>query len=643
MALQTKTFTWGSFAYQSASNSYVIELTLTENSTDTANNTSSVGYVLKLKSGSQNRFTGDIKATLSLAGTAVGTKTNHITAAYNSAWTLMSGSATVKHNTDGSLTMPIQVAIETYNSYAPPTGSFGWSWALTTIPRSSAITSAANVTLGNACSVKWTPNSAAFRYKLKFSLGSWTKTTDPIHPNKTTAYTYTGCTLPLEVANQLPSAKTGTMTAVLTTYSDSGCAKSVGTSTKTFTVTVPDNSSTKPGVSLSLSPDSTPFSGLYIQGLSRVKATVTATGKYGTAIKKKTFTVNGSTYEGSLSDYLTTAKALTVTAQATDARGITGTATKSITVLPYSKPKLEGVKAYRCNAAGEQDDSGQYLNIQATRSYAPVLSNGVQKNFCRIQYRYKQENGSYSDYTTILADTASGNSVVTGALLEGALQRTLPYVVQIRAIDTVGNAAVVTQHIPSESIFCHKPPGGRSLGLGGYAQEDNRLEVWWDQHNRGDLTVDGTLTLAGTPLLDLVYPVGSIYMSVSATNPATLFGGTWERLQDRFLLAAGNTYAPGSTGGEASHTLTASEMPKHSHAEQLRASGYSDWSSYTTPGYGVLFDYDNQNGSAQYCAPKTTANTAVVSAFTSTTDTGGSAAHNNMPPYLAVYMYKRTA
>ncbi len=493
MALQTNTFTWGSFAYQSASNSYVIELTLTENSTNTASNTSSVDYVLKLKSGAQNRFTGDIKATLTLAGTAVATKTNRITAAYNSTWTLLSGTATVGHNADGSLTMPIKVSVETYNSYAPPSGSFGWSWALTTIPRASAITSAANVTLGNACSVKWTPASAAFRYKLNFSLGSWSYTTGAIHPNKTTAYTYTGYTLPLEVAKQLTAAKTGTMTAVLTTYSDSSCSNAIDTDTKTFTITVPDNTSTRPTVTLTLSPDPTPFSGLYIQGLSRVKATVTATGKYGAAIKKKTFTVNGSTYEGSLSAYLTTAKALTVTAQAADARGITGTATKSITVLPYSKPKLEGVKAYRCNAAGEQDDSGQYLNIEATRSYAPVKSGSTQKNFCRIEYRYKQENGSYSDYTTILADTASGNSVVTGALLEGALQRKLSYVVQIRAIDTAGNWAVVTLHIPSESIFCHKPPGGKALGLGGYAQGDDRLEVWWDQRNRGDLTVDGAI------------------------------------------------------------------------------------------------------------------------------------------------------
>ena len=69
-------------------------------------------------------------------------------------------------------------------------------------------------------------------------------------------------------------------------------------------------------------------------------------------------------------------------------------------------------------------------------------------------------------------------------------------------------------------------------------------------------------------MLDNVYPVGSIYMSVNNTNPSTLFGGTWQQIQDRFLLAAGATYAAGATGGEATHTLTTDEMPAHSHFQQ---------------------------------------------------------------------------
>lgn len=79
-------------------------------------------------------------------------------------------------------------------------------------------------------------------------------------------------------------------------------------------------------------------------------------------------------------------------------------------------------------------------------------------------------------------------------------------------------------------------------------------------------------------LIDKIYPVGSIYMSVNATNPATFIGGTWARITDVFLLASGNAYAPGSTGGEAVHTLTTNEMPAHEHKS------YYYWSSGSNVG-----------------------------------------------------------
>ena len=123
-------------------------------------------------------------------------------------------------------------------------------------------------------------------------------------------------------------------------------------------------------------------------------------------------------------------------------------------------------------------------------------------------------------------------------------------------------------------------------------------------------------------LANKLYPVGSIYMSVNATNPAELFGGTWERLKDRFLLAAGDSYAPGSTGGEAQHTLTVDEMPSHTHYERLEWSNTKGWGLTGTTG-------DEAN--------------AVVDAGTTTWETGGGEPHNNMPPYLAVYMWKRIA
>ena len=70
----------------------------------------------------------------------------------------------------------------------------------------------------------------------------------------------------------------------------------------------------------------------------------------------------------------------------------------------------------------------------------------------------------------------------------------------------------------------------------------------------------------GAPLLNLVYPVGSIYWSSNNTNPGTLFGGTWTQIKDKFILAAGDYYSNGATGGTSSVTLTVSNMPSHSHS-----------------------------------------------------------------------------
>ena len=140
--------------------------------------------------------------------------------------------------------------------------------------------------------------------------------------------------------------------------------------------------------------------------------------------------------------------------------------------------------------------------------------------------------------------------------------------------------------------------------------------------------------------LNMVYPVGSIYMSVNSTSPASLFGGTWERLKDVFLLAAGDTYAAGSTGGEATHTLTVNEMPAHTHEVAVRVQGYGGWENYTSYDYGVMF---KANDTVGYHGPNYTAHSAVVTADANTGGSGGSKPHNNMPPYLAIYMWKRVS
>ncbi|MGM9543584.1 MAG: phage baseplate protein [Romboutsia timonensis] len=118
--------------------------------------------------------------------------------------------------------------------------------------------------------------------------------------------------------------------------------------------------------------------------------------------------------------------------------------------------------------------------------------------------------------------------------------------------------------------------------------------------------------------MDNIYPIGSIFISTVKTNPSEYFGGEWEQIKDRFLLACGSTYSNGSTGGEATHVLTELEMPKHWHKTVINFGGNETLDGYSS--------YSYQSGSRYY---------------NNTSSAGGSQPHNNMPPYLAVYIWKR--
>ena len=151
-----------------------------------------------------------------------------------------------------------------------------------------------------------------------------------------------------------------------------------------------------------------------------------------------------------------------------------------------------------------------------------------------------------------------------------------------------------------------------------------------------DAYFTGGVSINGKSLLNLIYPVGSIYMSVNNVSPATLLGGTWEQIKDRFLLAAGTTYSAGATGGEAAHTLSVSELPAHGHHA---ADSANTGNVYTTKKEFVASGAYAARLDATYGYVDTSNTTYRLS----TTPTGDGAAHNNMPPYLAVYVWKRTA
>lgn len=146
-----------------------------------------------------------------------------------------------------------------------------------------------------------------------------------------------------------------------------------------------------------------------------------------------------------------------------------------------------------------------------------------------------------------------------------------------------------------------------------------------------DMVTLRRLSLFKSELLKAIYPVGSIYISVSNSPPSELFGGTWEQIKDTFLLSAGDTYTAGATGGEATHTLTASEIPDHKHYIAATSAGIHDIPAWTL-----------QLMSGTYTS-KSEDQTDVGCGYSAGVVEPHGSAHNNMPPYLAVYVWKRVA
>ena len=496
-----------------------LTVTQVSGSQDVANNTSKVRIVwVSTQTGeSYNNYT---KTAYYWITTPDGVETKYsvsYTLPKGTAKTILDKTITVTHKADGSGTVSVRTWMDTGIS-AGEVELGPKKITLETIGRDSAITSAADVYLGNACNVKWTPAAKSLRYKLEFILGGWSHTTEVIHPNTTSAYTYKGYIIPLEVAEEItasPSAS-GKMTVKLYTYSDSEGKAPVGdASSKTFEVTVPQNDDTQPTVTMALSQESSlssQFNGLYIQGKTKVKAVLTAKAKYEATIKQYYVVAAAGRREVSSSNVITIDLVYSgeqlVVGGAVDTRDFTNYAQETITVIPYSKPRILPVSgetevvAARCDAEGNFRDNGTYLKIMAKRSYDQVKSGGVQKNFCKIQYRYRVSGGTYTAWETILASASmSSDEVKTGALI-GSLATDKSYEVQVQAIDDIGEYGRTTITVPTDKVYWHRDGARRSFSFGGYVEEDNTFAIAEDItfHAKGPIQADGggnidTLTL----------------------------------------------------------------------------------------------------------------------------------------------------
>ena len=192
---------------------------------------------------------------------------------------------------------------------------------------------------------------------------------------------------------------------------------------------------------------------------------------------------------------------------------------------------------------------------------------------------------------------------------------------------TKANVTSALGYTPPTTDTKYTLPTGNASTAGGVKLSDSTSSI---SSTSGGIAATPAAVFAAIAEAKLAaWPIGSIYMSVSNTSPASLFGGTWERISERFLLGASSSYSAGSTGGEFAHTLTQSELPNYSLS-------VTNGSNVIRSKTGNSADAYVQTQSGGWGIPNWESKTVTVAS-------GGSGeAHNNMPPYLAVYMWKRT-
>lgn len=516
------------------------------------------------------------------------------------------------------------------------------------------LASASNVTLGNAPTIKWTPTSTALHYKLKFDLGGVSYTTGIISPNKTTEYTYNAYTMAVDKwAPAITNATTGNCTVTLYTYTDSNGSNTSGNTSKTFTVTVPSSvvpTLNTPTATINNSNSTFKSWGIAVAGYSTITLKATASGAYGSTISS--FTVSGAasnTKAGASYEWTTGvlngSGEKTFTVKATDSRGRTAEKSVKVTFYAYDQPRITAFSAMRLSSSSTK--------IKENARWAITTSVGGNTNTATATIRYKKAaDSSWVTYGNV----NSGDTTLTTTFDD-----MYSYNLQLTVSDTAGYSATSDITVSTMDILLDFRQGGKGLGVGKVAEADE-MQIAMPARFYEDVVFDKNIKVSRDDigLINiglLAYPVGAYYMSSDATSPASLFGGTWEQIQDRFLYAAGSK-AVDTTGGEEAHALTTAEGPAHEHTRgtmNITGSILTSWGDNSggglilqeNAGNGAL--YPTHNGTARFRSADVSGTSwsnqisfdASRSWTGKTSSSGSGSAHNNMPPYLVAYCWHR--
>lgn len=519
---------------------------LNESSYSVENNNSTMSYSFVLTDDANwfwESWGNSITYTLSANGSTVtsGSIPNHTTKTQ----TITSGTFTVPHNTDGtkSINYSFSVTDNAGQYYTSGNASGSGSMTLTTIPRASSITATAT-NIGSATTISINRASSSFTHTVTYSFGSLSGTIAT-----KTSNTSINWTVPTTFYAQIPNSKSGTCTLTCQTYNGNTL---VGTKTGTFTVTASESSS-KPTASISAVDINSTTIALtgnnkkVIKGYSNVECTYSISARNSASISSRN--INGTTLSnnsGTKTFNGTTTNLFKLTA--TDSRGYSSNVTTNdLTLINYIPLTFSGVVT-------RHTPTGDRLDLSFSGNYFSYNFGSV-SNTLQISWKYREKGqSSWTTGGTLVQGTdytinSSNNTYSSGS---GSSQTTI----------SLGNLFTYTKNYEI-GIFYNDTLVSSSTILQGL--KGIPVINWGADY----FNVNGEYKVNNTSLLDLIHPVGEVYMTTNSSfNPNTSWGGSWTKLtaDAYFKIVTSNA---GSLGGTSSqHKIPISSMPSHIHREK---------------------------------------------------------------------------
>ena len=309
--------------------------------------------------------------------------------------------------------------------------------------------------------------SSGFTHELayRFAGGSWTS----IATGVATSYEWT---VP-DLSTSVPNATSGTVTIRCITKSGS---TTVGTKTVLLTAKVP--TSVVPTISgvvvvETVSGLASQF-GAFIQGKSKIKATISAAGAKGSTIKSYSSTFAGTTYTGSswTTGAVSKSGTLAIVTTVTDSRGRTAKKTTNVTVVAYSKPTITRFQVLRANANGTANQKGIYLLLNYAYS-VPSLNGG---NTAAVSVRYKKSTETTWSSSIFTSSALSGSAATVVSSPTFSLDNS--YDVEMTVKDWFGATSTYTAPLPSEAVIADIKANGKGVGVGAVAEQDGITLGW---------------------------------------------------------------------------------------------------------------------------------------------------------------------